>query len=966
MGEVYRATDTRLNRTVAIKIIASGAVADPDRRKRFLTEARAASALNHPNIVTVHDIGEADGVSFLVMELVSGRSLQDILAGSRLSALGSGTEGTGSPKREPSAERQAPAAHEGALPVSEVLSIGLQVAEALDTAHHAGIIHRDIKPANIMATESGTIKVLDFGVSKVLHPVSEDALTTAGTAAGQIVGTLAYMSPEQLQGRPVDARSDVFSLGAVFYELLTGRRAFEGDGSLSLVTSILTEQPPPVAALRRDVPPELAALVQACLAKDRDARPTAREVVARLTAIHDRLAPKAAAPVSLLRRPAVLVSLAVILVAAGVAGWLWWRSTSDAHWVRDVAIPEIEKRIARDDYDGAFRMTRDALAVLPDDSYLKQRWTDITFLVSVDSDPSGADVAVKGYIAKDAEWIPIGRTPLEGVRVPYAHVRVKITKPGFTPIEASLGNLTFKYKLDAVDATPPGMVRPQVVQAVIGTSTVPLGEYWIDRLEVTNQDFKAFVDRGGYEKPDYWTEPFVDGARTLSFAEAMARFRDAMGRPGPATWELGTYPEGQAAFPVTGVSWYEAAAYCVSAGKSLPTAYHWRGAAGISAGFTQNFSEILNVSNFASKGPVPVGTLPGLSAAGAYDMAGNAKEWTASEIEGKRLILGGGFTEPSYMYTDPDAQPPFDRLPTYGFRCVKYVSPLPDAATRAVTFARRDISTERPVNDDMFEAYRNQYRYDATPLAATLEATEEGPAWRKETITFDAAYGKERVRAYLFLPRNASPPYQTIVYFPPGDALSLRSSRDLRMNTTDFLIKSGRALMFPIYKGTYERGPVQTPGTAALRDLAVQRSKDLGRAIDYLATRPDIDSSRLGYYGISLGSTMGAILTAIEPRFRGSVLVSGGLTSARPLPDADPLNFLPHIKVPTLMVNGRGDFAFPIETAQKPFFNLIGTGQKKHAVFNGGHIPLVIHDMIKEILDWFDQYLGPVKARGAG
>ena len=936
MGEVYRAVDTRLNRTVAIKIIASGAVSDAEGRKRFLTEARAASALNHRNIVTIHDIGEADGVGFLVMELVPGRPLGSFIA-------------------------------PGGMQIARVVDHGLQIAEALEAAHSAGIIHRDIKPANVMATESGTIKVLDFGVSKVLQPVSEDALTTAGTAAGQILGTLAYMSPEQLQGRPVDARSDVFSLGAVLYELLTGRRAFEGEGSLSLVSSILTEQPPAVAAIRRDVSPDLAALVQACLAKDREARPTAREVVARLTAIRDRLAPKAA-PVPLLRRPAVLISFALIVLAAGVAGWLWWRSTSGARWVRDIAIPEIERLIARDDYDGAFRMTRDALAVLPDDPFLKQRWTDITFLVNLDTDPSGADVAVRGYLAHDKEWIPIGRTPLAGVRVPYAHVRVRITKPGFTPVDASLGNLDIKYKLDAVEATPPGMVRAQAVVGVVGTEAVQLGDYWIDRLEVTNQQYKAFVDRGGYEKQEYWKEPFVDGDRTLSFAEAMTRVRDATGRPGPSTWELSTFPEGQASFPVSGVSWYEAAAYCLFAGKSLPTAYHWRGASGSSSGFTVNFSEILNVSNFSSKGPVPVGTRPGLSAIDAYDMAGNVKEWTASETGGKRLILGGGFNEPSYMFNDPDAQPPFDRLPAYGFRCVKYGGPVPDAATRPITFATRDVSTERPVSDELFDAFRNQYRYDATPLAATLESTEDAPAWRKETISFDAAYGKERIRAYLFLPRNAVPPYQAIVYFPPGDALFLRSSRELRMNTIDFLIRSGRALMFPIYKGTYERGPAAAAGSAGARDLIVQRSKDLGRSIDYLATRPDIDSTRLGYYGISLGATVGSIVTAIEPRFRASILVSGGLTAARPLPDADPLNFAPRIKVPTLMVNGRGDFAFQYDRAQLPLYKLIGTDpkDKDHKTFNGGHIPLVIHDMIKEILDWYDKYLGPVKATGAG
>ena len=318
--------------------------------------------------------------------------------------------------------------------------------------------------------------------------------------------------------------------------------------------------------------------------------------------------------------------------------------------------------------------------MLPDDPYLKQLWIDTTFVVTFESEPSGAEVSVKGYLAHDAEWIPLGRTPLENVRVPYAHVRTRLTKPGFTPLEASLSSFKVKYTLDPEGATPSGMVRAQAGTASVGGTILPVDDFWIDRLEVTNQEFKTFVDRGGYEKPEYWKEPFVENGRTLTFAEAMARFRDATGRVGPSTWELGTYPEGQANLPVTGVSWYEAAAYAAYAGKVLPTAYHWTRAAGARGGFTENFSEILYVSNFGGKGLAPGGTHRGVSAAGTYDMAGNAKEWTASGVDEKRLILGGGFNEPSYMFNDLDGQPPFDRRAAYGFRCAKYITP-PSAET---------------------------------------------------------------------------------------------------------------------------------------------------------------------------------------------------------------------------------------------------------------------------------------------
>ncbi len=940
MGQVYRAIDTRLNRTVAIKILAGEALPDLEHRRRFLTEARAASALNHPNIITVHDIGESDGVSFLVMEFVAGRTLHTLLSEARNSASG------------------AP------LPVSDVLSIATQMATALEAAHAAGIVHRDIKPANVMAADSGQIKVLDFGVSKVLHATGENAPTTTGTAAtaaGQMVGTLAYMSPEQLQGRPIDARSDIFSFGAVLYELLTGRQAFGGDGSLAVVSAILTRTPPPIAAHRPDVPADLAALVEACLARDRAARPSAREVVDRLARIRDRLAPRPVPVWSMLRRPVVLMPVAILILVVAAGGWMWWRANARVRWARGVAVPQIERLMAQDDYDGAFRIAREAIAVLPDDPYVRQLWLDTTFLVTIESEPLGADVAVKGYLANDAEWVPIGQTPLDHVRVPYAHVRVRLTKPGFTPIEASLGSLRFKYTLDPEGAAPPGMVRAHAGPAVVAGTTVTVDDFWIDRFEVTNQEFKTFIDRGGYEQADHWKEPFVENGRTLSFVEAMARFRDATGRAGPSTWEFGTYPEGQADLPVTGVSWYEAAAYAASAGKALPTAYHWIRAAGARGGFTENFSEILHVSNFGGKGPARVGSHRGLSAAGTYDMAGNAKEWTASAVDGKRMILGGGFNEPSYMFNDLDAQQPFERRAAYGIRCVKYIIPPPVDTTRPIVIAARNLAGEAPVSDAVFELIRNQYHYDPTPLGATVESTEDAAGWRKETVSFDAAYGNERVRAYLFLPKNTPPPYQTIVFFPAGDAPILRSSRDLRLNGIDFLMKSGRAVLFPIYKGTYERGPVAVAGAAAWRDLTVQRGRDLGRAMDYLMTRPEVDATRIGYYGISLGASLGVVFTALEPRFRASVLLSGGLTPSRRLPEYDLLNFAPRVTAPTLMVNGRDDFAFPLETSQRPLFSLLGAQHKHHAIFEGGHIPLLLHSMIKEILDWFDRHLGPVK-----
>src|SRR5450755_4122768 len=250
MGEVYRALDTRLDRTVAIKILPSHLSDDPMRRQRFEREAKAVSSLNHPHICTLYDIGRQDLVDYIVMEYVEGMTL-----GTRL--------------------------EKGPLPTAEVLEYGIQLASALDKAHRSGVTHRDLKPGNIMLTKSGT-KLLDFGLAKAAPPLNAGAtgatLTNAGAQAhpvtreGSIVGTVPYMSPEQVEGKEVDGRSDIFSLGAVLYEMVTGGRAFQGQSDFSVASAILVKDPAPISTSQPLTPPARERTIRVCLAKDPDAR----------------------------------------------------------------------------------------------------------------------------------------------------------------------------------------------------------------------------------------------------------------------------------------------------------------------------------------------------------------------------------------------------------------------------------------------------------------------------------------------------------------------------------------------------------------------------------------------------------------------------------------------------------------------------------------------------------------------
>jgi non-specific serine/threonine protein kinase len=241
MGEVYVAEDTRLDRRVALKVLPEKMAEDPERLERFEREAKAVAALNHPNIVTIHSVEEADGHHFITMELVEGKTLAESLL-------------------------------KGALSLESFFEVAARLADALCAAHGQGITHRDLKPANVMVGDDGRVKVLDFGLAKLrgLGPTSEttELATATMTQQGMILGTVPYMSPEQLQGKPVDHRSDIFSLGIVLYETATGRRPFQGETSVDLISAILRDSPRPVTEVKVDLPADLGRIVRRCLEKD--------------------------------------------------------------------------------------------------------------------------------------------------------------------------------------------------------------------------------------------------------------------------------------------------------------------------------------------------------------------------------------------------------------------------------------------------------------------------------------------------------------------------------------------------------------------------------------------------------------------------------------------------------------------------------------------------------------------------
>src|SRR5215469_3536693 len=306
MGEVYRARDTRLERTVAIKVLPSHLSADSIHKQRFEREAKTISHLNHPHICVLYDVGHQDGVDYLVMEGVEGETLAKRL-------------------------------EKGPLPLDQVLKYGAQLADALETAHRAEIVHRDLKPGNIMLTASG-VKLLDFGLAKpALSKTAAETLMTAPaalaplTGEGVIVGTFQYLSPEQLEGREADARSDIFAFGAVLYEMATGRKAFQGKTQASVIAAILEPEPPPISSFQPMVPVALDRVVKACLVKDGEQRwQTAHDVKLELQWIAED-GSQVGVPASLVsrrkmreRHTQAVAALGILLAVIAAIGW--WRA----------------------------------------------------------------------------------------------------------------------------------------------------------------------------------------------------------------------------------------------------------------------------------------------------------------------------------------------------------------------------------------------------------------------------------------------------------------------------------------------------------------------------------------------------------------------------------------------------------------------------------------------------------------
>jgi len=589
MGEVYLAKDTRLERKTAIKILRGNVAQDEERMQRFVREAKSASALNHPNIITIYEIGETEDTHFIATEYIEGDTLRERLKGASIN-------------------------------LKSALEIAIQVANALDAAHRTGIVHRDIKPENVMIRPDGLVKILDFGIAKLSEPPavagglsvndSEAATIKAYTSPGMIIGTATYMSPDQARGLAVDARTDVWSLAVVLYEMVAGRLPFEGQTTSDVISSILQKEPPALTFFSDEADARLDEIVTKALTKDKEERyQSAKDLLidlkrlkhhlgveaeiestnptelrsaqggARSLGISKSMSPPVSPGVEITgnqtanqtivadkritidsrqeksgsKRIVAIVTAAVLL--ASIATWFIWYSRN-LSWARK-QVPQIEALSSNGNYFAAYDLAAETQKYLPNDPTITRLMPTISDTLTVTSEPSGAQVYLKRFSPNAAGSFPprqlLGTTPIGDLRIARGQYLLYVEKDGFAKTAQTISGtlfrgggmtivpppLTIEQKLLAVDRVPNGMTlvtggdyrlrawaRPT-------DAKVHLDDFLIDQYEVSNQNDREFINAGGYLKKQYWTYPFIKDGKRLTWEEGIQEFKDRTGLPGP-------------------------------------------------------------------------------------------------------------------------------------------------------------------------------------------------------------------------------------------------------------------------------------------------------------------------------------------------------------------------------------------------------------------------------------------------
>jgi serine/threonine protein kinase/formylglycine-generating enzyme required for sulfatase activity len=968
MGIVYKAEDTKLKREVAIKFLPHNfSVSDKDKEK-LKTEAQIAAGLNHPNIATVYAIEELGDDTFIVMEYVKGKELKDVIRNS--------------PDRK--------------LNFNDFLNYAIQITEGLNVAHKKGIIHRDIKTSNIMLSDDGRIRVMDFGLA---HIHGDPLLTKKGSTPG----TTAYMSPEQLRGEEVDFRADIWSLGIVFFEMITGQPPFQGTFDQAIIYSILHEKPKSLRKINPEIPEELEQIILACLEKDPKKRiQSAENLLAQLKALQSQTSVSGIRKFSPSRlkisRAGLVVSIFIAAVLIILAAFLPMKKIFNPVNVAELT-QQLDEMVLARNYFGAYDLAKEYQNELKGDSLFKELSLFIYDTLSITTEPERAKIFLNRFDPSgqnpDNKGEYAGVTPINNLMVARGDYLVTIEKDGYSAIQRIASsfpiikeypvprrgvNLSAKMlKTNEIDSNMvfvPGGEYTIVSWSLFDLPTLPLNDFHIDKYEVSNSDYKQFISAGGYLKKEFWKHPFIKDGKEISWNEAMKLFVDRSQLSGPRSWINQEFPEGKENYPVTDITWYEAAAYAEFRGKSLPTVYQWEKAArngainyqGMSLpwGVVYSMDNVSGRANFNGKGTEPVDKYEfGISAFGCYNMAGNVKEWCLNNSSNGFSITGGSWEDIYYVYGDFGSVPGFFSSNSLGFRCVKNILPVENDPAALFINKNFQVPAHKPVGESEYKRLATYYKYDKKPLNAKVISREEKENWIEEKIEFDCPLG-DRITGFLFLPKNVQEPFQTIVWDPHGAVYELGAPANW---TAEILfsgnIKSGRGLFVIVPKGSPsrkweygERWP--NFSTVLYRDRILHWVTEHRIGFDYLSTRKEIDIKKIAWIPTSQ-TDIGLIVPAVDDRINSIILIACGIypESNTSLPEVNPINFVSRYNKPTYFMYGKYDEAMPYNLLVLPFYKLL-KDIKGTELVNSGHIP-PIELRVPLINKWLDESLGHVK-----
>jgi len=968
MGIVYKAEDTKLKREVAIKFLPHSFNVSAKDKEKLKTEAQIAAGLNHPNIATVFAIEEFGDDTFIVIEYVKGHELKDIIRNS--------------PDKK--------------LNINDLLNYAIQITDGLNAAHKKGIIHRDIKSSNIMLSDEGRIRVMDFGLA---HIHGDPNISKKGSTPG----TTAYMSPEQLRGEEVDFRADIWSLGIVLFEMLTGQPPFQGNFDQAIIYSILHEKPKSIKKLNPDVPDELEQVVLSCLEKDRNKRiQSADELLKRLKEIQSnttvRSSNRFSPPRLKISKAGLVVSTIIIAVLIILAAFIPIKKIFNPVNIEDLT-RQLDTLVSQRKYFAAYDLAKEYQNELKANPLFKELSLFIYDTLSIATEPEGAKVFLKRFDPSgqnpDNKGEYAGVTPINNFLVARGDYLVTLEKEGYSTIQriASSYPIIKEYpvprrgvnlsavmvKANQIDSNMvfvPGGEYTIVSWSLYDLPSVRLNDFHIDKYEVSNSEYKEFIIAGGYLKKEFWKHPFIKDGKEIPWEDAIKFFVDRSQLPGPRNWINQDYPESKGNNPVTDITWYEASAYAEFRSKSLPTVYQWEKAArngvvnyqamSLPWGMVYSMDNVNERANFNRKGTEPVDKYEfGISAFGCYNMAGNVKEWCLNNSSNGFSITGGSWEDIYYVYGDFGSFPGFYSSGSIGFRCVKNVIPVENDPGAAFINNNFEVPTYNSVSEAEYKRLTTYYKYDKKPLNEKVVSREEKQFWIEEKIEFDCPLG-DRISGFLFLPKNFQEPFQCIVWDSHSAVYDLGAPANWTAEILfSGIVKAGRALFVLVPKGSPSRhwdyGEQYPPlSTVLYRDRVIHWVTESSIGLDYLSTRKEIDMNRLAWLPTS-HTTNGLIVPAVDKRFNSIILIACGIypESKTSLPEVNPINFVSHYNEPTYFMYGKYDEAMPYNLLVLPFYKLL-KDVKALELVNSGHIP-PIEIGVPLINKWLDESLGAVK-----